>query len=271
MYAKIFESIYNSSIANNYLVRLVFIDMLVLSDADGILNMTHEALARRTGVPLDVVREAISVLESEDPDSNSPEENGRRIVRIDDRKTWGWQVVNKQQYRSMHDPAIEREKTRERVRRFREARKQAGDVTPGNAQVTGSNTPVTPITDNRSQIADSKSKKVKNTSASASEFGAEFLIAWAEYPRKKGRDEALRHYSRHRKEGVELSTLLAAVKNYKREIEILGVDERYVKHGSTFFNKDWRDYAPDTWTPPKTKSSKHEGLFDDFQFVPFPD
>jgi hypothetical protein len=124
MYAKIFEKIFDSSIANDWQVRLVFQDMLVLSDRAGIVNRTPDAISRRTCVPLEIVLRAIAVLEAPDPESESPEEDGRRIVRIDAHRSWGWQIVNKEKYREMKSLDDERAKTRARVERHRAKRKE---------------------------------------------------------------------------------------------------------------------------------------------------
>ena len=83
MYAKIFAQIYDSSIAENYQVRHVFMDLLVLADRDGVLDMTPQAIARRTNIPMKVLMSALSALEQPDDQSRSPEGDGRRITRLD--------------------------------------------------------------------------------------------------------------------------------------------------------------------------------------------
>ena len=55
LFAKLFRSQYDSSIANNYLVRWVFNDLVILSDMEGFIDMTYESISRITGVPLDMV------------------------------------------------------------------------------------------------------------------------------------------------------------------------------------------------------------------------
>ena len=96
MYAKVFEQIFDSSIAEDYLMRLVFEDLLVLADQNGVVDKTHEAIARRTNVPLEIVKREIAELEKPDPKSRTPIYEGRRIVRLDEHKDWGWVIVNYQ-------------------------------------------------------------------------------------------------------------------------------------------------------------------------------
>ena len=50
LYARVFVKILDSSIAENWQARHVFEDMLKLAD-DGVLDVTRQALARRTNVP----------------------------------------------------------------------------------------------------------------------------------------------------------------------------------------------------------------------------
>lgn len=120
MFAKVFTQIFDSSIAEDYQVRLVFEDFLTLADIDGVVDMTRKALSRRTNVPIEIVNRAIDVLEKPDPESHRPDEEGRRIKRLDDHRDWGWFIVNYEYYRSLASEEQRRTKTRERVRRFRE-------------------------------------------------------------------------------------------------------------------------------------------------------
>lgn len=82
---------------------------------------------------------------------------------------------------------------------------------------------------------------------------ADFEAVWREYPRKKGRDKALAHFKAQIKTRSDLAAITSAVRNYRREIEALGTEERFVQHGSTFFHGTWRDYADGVWKAPKTE------------------
>lgn len=123
MFAKIFSQILDSSIAENHKHRHIFMDLLVLADSDGVVDMTHEAIARRTNVPLDDVRDAIASLCAPDDRSNSPKEDGRRLLPIDERKAWGWQVVNYHHYRAIRDEEARREYFRDYRRAEREKKR----------------------------------------------------------------------------------------------------------------------------------------------------
>ena len=125
-YGKLFQGIYDSTIAEDYRVRLVFQDMIVLSDEDGKLDMTIEAFCRRTNVPRRMVERAIEILTQPDPSSRNREEEGRRIVPLDPERDWGWEVVNKARYRDIASDAHRREKARIRKQRQRDRDKSQG-------------------------------------------------------------------------------------------------------------------------------------------------
>ena len=112
MYAKVFEQILTSSLAENYQVRHIFMDFLVLADKEGIVDMTRGAIARRLNLPLRLLTSALSALEAPDPASRSPEADGRRLVRLDPHRDWGWQIVNFKAYDKIRDEDARRENNR---------------------------------------------------------------------------------------------------------------------------------------------------------------
>lgn len=98
LYARVFLQILDSSLADDWQTRHVFEDLLKLCNQDGVVDMTREAISRRTNTPQSVVDRALEMLEAADPRSRDPEESGRRIVRLDDHRDWGWRIVNFQKY-----------------------------------------------------------------------------------------------------------------------------------------------------------------------------
>lgn len=120
MYAKIFEQIFDSSIAEDRQTRWIFMDLLILSRPDGIIDMTHEAISRRTNVPIEIVRQAIVELEKPDAQSRSGAKNGARLVRLDKHRDWGWKVVNYAIYRKIASEIERREVDRKRTKQARD-------------------------------------------------------------------------------------------------------------------------------------------------------
>lgn len=109
MFAKVFDQIFDSSIAENYQHRHVFMDLLVMADSDGVVDKTAEAIARKANVPLEIIQEAIAALSGPDTRSRTPHEDGRRLLPIDERRPWGWQIVNYHHYRAIRDEEARRE------------------------------------------------------------------------------------------------------------------------------------------------------------------
>lgn len=119
MFAKVFSQIYDSSIVENPETRFTFMDFLILADCNGVVDMTHEAIARRTNRPIEVIRETIAELESPDHRSRTPDFDGSRIKRLDDHRDWGWFIVNFDRFRKIASEEQRREKTKMRMRKLR--------------------------------------------------------------------------------------------------------------------------------------------------------
>lgn len=120
MYAKVFGKIMDSSIAADWYLRHVFMDLLVLADRDGIVDMTVDAIRRRTNAPDEtMLLEALRRLEEPDEKSRSETDDGRRIELIDDHRDWGWKIINYSKYRNLKTTQEIREQTAERVRKHR--------------------------------------------------------------------------------------------------------------------------------------------------------
>lgn len=133
MYAKVFQQIFDSSIADDHRLRHFFMDLLVLADSDGVVDMTPSAIAARTRIPLEEVVAHLKRLEEPDTESRTPDENGRRIERLDEHRSWGWHIINYHKFREIASEEQRKSKTRERVRKFREKRSCNAPVTQCNA------------------------------------------------------------------------------------------------------------------------------------------
>lgn len=127
MFAKVFQQIFDSSIVENAELRFTFMDMLVLADRNGVVDMTHEAIARRTNRPIEVIRQTIHDLESPDLRSRTPDYEGARIKRLDDHREWGWMILNYDHFRRIASEEQRREKTLARVQKFRTKLEGNGD------------------------------------------------------------------------------------------------------------------------------------------------
>ena len=103
MYVKIFSQIYDGTLCTKgpWQALVTFQQLLVLADQDGNVDMTEEAISRRTTIPLDIIHTGIEALALPDDKSRTPTEEGRRIVLLADHREWGWHIVNYDHYRRM--------------------------------------------------------------------------------------------------------------------------------------------------------------------------
>ncbi len=117
----------SSIMEENLATRWVFVWMIELSDKNGVLDMTRSALARRIRVSRTQLDQAIDALSSPDPESRSAELEGRRIVLLDENRSWGWQVVNKRRYLTHEIQKRRRQRDRE-YQKNRRARSDGSDT-----------------------------------------------------------------------------------------------------------------------------------------------
>jgi len=162
MYGKLFESMYDGSLREDWIVMIVFQQMIILCDPDGVVDMTPEALSARTNIPLEHIAHAIQELEKPDPKSRSQEKEGRRIIRLSENRDWGWEIVNHQYYRDLHDADDKREKARIRQQRSREKRKQLNDDKVMSQNVTRCHTK-SPMSHHTDTDANSNTEREKHT------------------------------------------------------------------------------------------------------------
>lgn len=143
MYAKVFDVIFDSSIADNYELRHFFMDLLVLADCNGIVDKTASAIAARTRIPIEKVTSMLEKLEQPDGQSRNPEHNGKRIERLDTHRSWGWYIVNYGYYRNLAKESDRRAAAKESMERHRTKVKnaQVSDKQAGNALKESVNSP----------------------------------------------------------------------------------------------------------------------------------
>lgn len=120
MYAKLFASIYQGTLRGNTHGLVVFTNLLAHADQEGWVDIHPRAIAEEVGLSIDEVKKAIEELEAPDLESRSPEEDGRRIVKMDVHRAWGWKIVNYGKYRSIRSEEDRREQNRLAQQRFRE-------------------------------------------------------------------------------------------------------------------------------------------------------
>ena len=134
MYGKIFASMFKGSLYGRWEAIVTFTVMIVLADQEGEVDMTPEALAAGTSIPLDIIRRGIEYLEAPDPQSRTPDEEGRRIIRVSDSRDWGWRITNYAHYRAIRTAEERREYFKQHKRKQRAKAKKGPPVSTESPQ-----------------------------------------------------------------------------------------------------------------------------------------
>lgn len=128
-----FNTVFDGSLYGKWPESAVWLTMLALCDKRGNVDMSFQAVAGRTGWPMDLLVRGIGALMQPDPASRSSSEDGRRLVALAEGRGWGWHVVNH---------AIYREKARLMAKSDREVSSGANKVRlddrrgpPGTAEI----------------------------------------------------------------------------------------------------------------------------------------
>lgn len=126
-FSKVFSTMWGGSLYGKFEASAVFMVLLSLCDRDGVVDMTPEAIAGLTGWPLDVIQRGIEELAAPDPRSRTPNEEGRRILLVDDHRDWGWRITNYLKYRDEMRAMERREYLRQAKQKERKS-KMSTDV-----------------------------------------------------------------------------------------------------------------------------------------------
>jgi hypothetical protein len=243
MYGKLFVQMYDGTLATAgpWQALVTFQQLLILANRHGEVDMTAEALSRRTTIPLDVLTLGLAALEQPDPGSRSPAEDGRRIVRLAAHREWGWRIVNYLAYAKIRNEDERREYQRQW------AAKKAATLRPVS----------TPLDSSRPNLTDSTHVDVDTdtdvvnrlvTPKGGVTTDPDFERAWSGYPKRPGnaKKAALKAWTARRKEGVDPGVMLAGVDAYAGYCRRVKPDPNFIKLAATFFGPD-RHFEAD-WT-----------------------
>lgn len=125
-FVKLYSSILDSTIwAEPAPTVKVWLTLLAMADANGFVDGAMLGVMRRAIVSREECETAIRVLESPDPDSKTPDHEGRRIERVEG----GWKILNHRKYRDLRTEA--QIAVAQRVKQHRDKKKalQVTDVT----------------------------------------------------------------------------------------------------------------------------------------------
>jgi hypothetical protein len=236
MYGKLFAQMYDGTLGTKgpWQALVTFQQLIILADQYGDVDMTAEAIARRTTIPLDVVNIGLAELVKPDPHSRTPDEDGRRIVPLAENRDWGWHIVNHDIYRKIRS----QEERREYMRLYQRHRRAAVNK---NVNTSTSGKQSQPIAVSRKQEAESRKQ---DTSL--------FDAVWQAYPKRAGgnpRAAAEKAYAARLRDGATPDSLLAGTRRYAAFIRATGKEgTEYVKQAASFFGPDGHWAEP--WDAP---------------------
>jgi hypothetical protein len=241
--------------------RVVWVTLLALADADGVVIGTAPGLARVANVSLEAMRKALSIFESPDPDSSTPDEDGRRIVKVDR----GWRLVTHAKYRALRSAEQKREADRERIAAKRAAEKShdfddvaecriSSPKSPGIAEVAHteaeaeaesgereSGSPLDPPLAPRS-LPDPDPDPPANVIQVQVVPSSGFATFWTAYPRKTGKAVALKAWQKLR---PPIDRVLAALEWQRASPDWLKDGGQFIPHPATWLNGGrWDDEPP---------------------------
>jgi hypothetical protein len=138
LYGKVFDSIYDGTLYGHWEAIVTMQQLIVLASPDGVVDMTPQAIAARTSIPLDIISKGLKVLSEPDPYTRTPGEDGKRIVLMDEHRPWGWRLVNHGKYMRLRNMAQKREADRARIADKRNKNKDVAIVSQPVANVAHS-------------------------------------------------------------------------------------------------------------------------------------
>lgn len=166
MYGKIFSSMYEGTLYGQWEAIVTFQQLIVLCDSNGTIDMTPQAIAARTSIPLNIITKGLELLSDPDQHSRTNTSEGRRIELIDDHRPWGWTIVNHRKYKMMANAEEKRESDRLRIAAKRASNNDVAEcrkVSQGVANVAHTNTDTNTDTNNKT-ISSNKSDNALNES-----------------------------------------------------------------------------------------------------------
>jgi hypothetical protein len=243
VYAKLFTSIYQGTLRGDSHGLLVFTNLIAHADSAGHVDIHPRAIADEVGLSLEQVRAALLKLEAPDEESRSPELEGRRIVRLNEHRDWGWQVVNYLKYRAIRDEEDRREQNRLAQQRWRE--RKNGTSTVSEVSSVSRDKPI----QKQKQKQDTEAE-TKTHTPGASAGTAGFALFWAAYPRKTARAQALKAFEKLAPSTDLLDEIIVAVQQQCTWADWRRDDGRYIPHAATWLNaRRWEDEKPAELSP----------------------
>ena len=94
----------------------IWITLLALKDKDGVVRQNLTGISSLIHIPVEKIRQAIELFEKPDPNSTTPDFEGRRVERL----AVGWRILNHDKYQAFGWSDEKKEYERKRKTRWRD-------------------------------------------------------------------------------------------------------------------------------------------------------
>lgn len=226
-YVKIFPTMYTGSLYGAGMhIFAVWGWILAHKDENGLVEINPKLVADELGGTVEQVEEAIGYLCASDPNSRSPEQEGRRLVKV---SQFGYAVVNHARYRDRGGDRTEYWRNYKRGKRNKGVHMSTVD----NVDNCGMSTNSTHA--DADADADIPPIVPQGTADGFDDF-------WRAYPKKVARAQAVKVWKKLGPDKDLAAKIVAAVKVYAGTDQWQRDSGRYIPHAATFLNqRRWED------------------------------
>ncbi len=253
MYGKVFESIYDGSLYGQWEAIVTMQQLIVLADADGVIDMTPPAIAGRTSIPLEILEKGLKILSQPDPYSRSPGSDGVRIQLLDEQRPWGWFLVNHKKYQDLRTA----EDRRKYMKKYMRDRRKGESV---NNSVNSCKQSLAQLANKDVYVYEDEDEST--TAPTAPKEPPEFAEFKKAYPERSGAQpwtRALKAIRARLNEGDQKGdtwdAILAGARRYADYCDSVDrTGTEYVLQAATFCGPE-KHYL-ELWKPPATKSER---------------
>ena len=234
MFAKLFSRITQSSLMEEPVeARYCFMMMLAIADTHGYVIGTDVAIARVINLPLPVFQTCIAALCAPDPDSNSQEAEGRRIVKSEGER--GYFLVNYTAYRQIKSEEEKRAYMREYMRQRRKA-KAGKDVT----DVKFCKTELSDVTQGEGEgEEEGETHTLSGEKTKKQQIEEAFEQFWKVYPKKTNKAKAQQTFPRY---FADFAKMLPALARFCQTDDWRKEGGKYIPNPQAWLNgRRWED------------------------------
>jgi hypothetical protein len=244
MYGKVFDTIYKGTLYGQWEALVTMQQLIVLADADGVVDMTPMAISGTTSIPREIIDKGLEILAAPDKYTRTPGSDGRRIELIDEHRPWGWVLINYDKYKKIRDSETVREQTRERVRKHRAKKKAESKHDDDVKDVTECN-----ASNSKKRHIDIDIDIRKDIGQKPPVLTARFEEFWKGYPKKRQKKTAKEIWRRKRLD-KHADKLIKDVENRIRADKQW--KDGFAPNPTTYLNQErWEDeLAPEAMSVP---------------------